>query len=212
MKLINKYLAVSCLLLPGIYNGSLKAQSTEAQQLLLNVEKLTQLKSILEDMKKGYQVISQGYTAIRDISQGNFSLHQVFLDGLLLVKPEIKNYYRVADIISSQKDILSEYRYAFDRFKKSGNFSEGEIRYLAAVYERLSEESKDNLDDLLMVVTSSKLRMSDDERLQMIDRIFEDTRDKLSFLRHFNQQTALLSNQRTKEKADIVHLQNQYQP
>lgn len=212
MKLINKYLAISCLLLPGIYKGSVKAQSTEVQQLLLNVEKLTQLKSTLEDMKKGYQVISQGYTAIRDISQGNFSLHQVFLDGLLLVKPEIKNYYRVADIIGNQKDILSEYKYAFDRFNKSGNFSQGEIRYLAAVYERLSEESNDNLEDLLMVVTSSKLRMSDDERLQMIDRIFEDTRDKLSFLRHFNQQAALLSNQRTKEKVDIVHLQNQYQP
>ena len=202
----------SLLLSSGLYSGGVNAQSTEVQQLLLNVEKLTQLKSILEDMKKGYQVISHGYTAIRDISQGNFSLHQVFLDGLLLVKPEIKNYYRVADIISSQKDILSEYKYAFERFRKSDNFNEDEIRYLAAVYERLSEGSKDNLEDLLVVVTSSKLRMTDDERLQTIDRIFEDTRDKLSFLRHFNQQTALLSSQRTREKADIIHLQKQYQP
>lgn len=33
---------------------SVRAQSQEAQQLLLNVEKLSQLKNILADMKKGY--------------------------------------------------------------------------------------------------------------------------------------------------------------
>ena len=83
-------------------NNSAKAQSQEAQQLLLNVEKLSQLKNILSDMKKGYQVISGGYNAIKDISQGNFSLHGIFLDGLMLVSPEVKKYRRVADIISYQ--------------------------------------------------------------------------------------------------------------
>lgn len=69
-----------------------------------------------------------------------------------------------------------------------------------------------NLDELTNVITSSKLRMSDDERLQAIDRIFTDTREKLQFLRSFNQQASILNLQRAKEKADVQTLQKIYQP
>lgn len=182
---------------------ALKAQSAEVQQLLLNVEKLSQLKNILSDMKKGYTVISGGYNAIKNISQGNFSLHEVFLDGMMLVSPEIKKYRRVADIISYQKNIINEYKNAFNRFKSSDNFSMQEISYLSLVYRQLSSQSLDNLDELLTVITSSKLRMSDDERLKIIDRIFADTEDKLMFLRSFNKETSILNLQRQKEKADL---------
>lgn len=181
----------------------LKAQSAEVQQLLLNVEKLSQLKNILSDMKKGYTVISGGYNLIKNISQGNFSLHEVFLDGMMLVSPEIKKYRRVADIISYQKNIIKEYKNAFNRFKSSENFSMQEISYLSLVYKQLSSQSLDNLDELLTVITSSKLRMSDDERLKIINRIFADTEDKLMFLRSFNKETSILNLQRQKEKADL---------
>lgn len=180
-----------------------KAQSAEVKQLLLNVEKLSQLKNILEDMKKGYSIVSKGYNTIKDISQGNFSLHETFIDGLMLVNPEIRKYKRVADIISFQKNIVSEYSSAWNRFKISGHFNVGEIRYLERVYQQLFNQSVDNLDELTMVITSSKLRMSDDERLKAIDRIFMDTQDKLLFLRTFNQQTQMLSLQRKKETADL---------
>ncbi|MGY4383932.1 preprotein translocase subunit YajC [Pedobacter sp. UYP24] len=68
-----------CLLLTVAVLPS-RAQSTEVQQLLLNVEKLSQLKNILSDMKKGYTIVTNGYNAVKNISQGNFSLHEVFLE------------------------------------------------------------------------------------------------------------------------------------
>ncbi|KIA96270.1 hypothetical protein OC25_03715 [Pedobacter kyungheensis] len=182
------------------------AQSTEAQQLLLNVEKLSQLKNILSDMKKGYLLISSGYKAVKDIAQGNFSLHEVFLDGMMLVSPEIKKYHKVADIISDQAKIVSEYKRAFKRFQASGNFSEDDIAYLAGVYKQLFDLSMDNLDELLTVITSSNLRMSDQERLAAIDRIFADTQEKLMFLRAFNDQATMLNLQRSKERADVKGL------
>lgn len=93
-----------------------RAQSTEVQQLLLNVEKLSQFKNILSDMKKGYQIVSTGYNSVKNISQGNFSLHEVFIDGLMLVSPEVRKYHKVAGILTYQKDIVSEYKNAFNRF------------------------------------------------------------------------------------------------
>ncbi|RYY52563.1 MAG: TerB family tellurite resistance protein [Chitinophagaceae bacterium] len=164
---------------------------------------MSQMKNILSDMKKGYQVVSGGYNAIRNISEGNFSLHEVFLDGLMLVSPEIKKYRRVSDIITYQKHIISEYKAAFRRFGASGNFNLNELDYLGRVYKKLFDQSVDNLDELAMVITSAKLRMSDDERLRAIDRIFSDVEDKLVFLRDFNSKASSLSLAREKERSDL---------
>jgi len=179
------------------------AQSAEAQQLLLNVEKLSQLKNILNDMKKGYSVISTGYNAVKNISKGNFSIHKVFLDGLMLVSPEVRKYRRVADIISCQKNIAAEYRNAFKRFSSAGLMNPRELDYLRRLYGTLLSQSVDNLDELTMVVTSNALRMSDDERLAAIDRIYADASQKLSFLKSFNRDASLMLLQRKAAMQDI---------
>ncbi|HUH19367.1 TerB family tellurite resistance protein [Albibacterium sp.] len=192
-------------------NLSVKAQSKEIQQLMLNYEKLTQLKNILTDMKKGYQVVSNGYTAIKDISEGNFNLHDAFIEGLLSVSPAIKNYKRVPDIIQYQKYIIREYKNAYKNFKLSGFFNEGEIEYMGNVYSNLFNQSVKSLDELATVITSSKLSMSDDERLHAIDRIFAETEDKLQFLRMFNKNAKILALQRSKEFRNLESSQKLYQ-
>ena len=184
-------------------SGRSMAQSTEVQQLLLNVEKLSQLKNILSDMKKGYTVISRGYNAVKNISQGNFSIHEVFLDGLMAVSPEVKKYRRVVDIITAQKDIVSEYKRAFKNFNASGLFTVAELDYLSKLYSGLLSRSMDNLDELTMIITANSLRMNDSERLDAIDRIYLDTNDKLSFLRNFNLDAGKLLLQRKSATADM---------
>lgn len=184
-----------------------KAQSAEVQQLILNVEKLSQFKNILKDMKAGYQIISKGYNAVRDISKGNFSLHETFLDGLMAVSPEVRRYHKIAGIIKTQGNILSEYKAAFSRFKSGGQFITAEVDYMASVYSQLNKQSLQNLEALLMVITAGELRMSDDDRLAAIDRIFEDMQDKLLFLRHFNAQGIGISKQRTMEQKEVSSMQ-----
>lgn len=186
------------------------AQSQEAKQLMLNVEKLAQLKNILSDMKKGYTILVKGYNSVKDIAEGNFSLHEVFLDGLLVVSPEVKKYVRVADIISYQLKIGAEYKQALSGFRSADVFAASELSYLASVYENLSRRSLQNLEDLTMVISSSKLRMSDGERLLAIDRIFLDTKDQLLFLRDFNAGGVVLMKQKQKEKREIQQLQSIY--
>ncbi|MET4082966.1 hypothetical protein ABIB40_002933 [Pedobacter sp. UYP30] len=180
-----------------------RAQSAEVKQLILNYEKLSQLKNILTDMKKGYQIVSKGYSTIKNISEGNFNLHEAFIDGLMSVSPAIKNYKRVADIVNYQKNIITEYKKAFNKFKHSGTFTPQEIGYIGNVYSNLFNRSLQQLDELATVITSSKLSMSDDERLSAIDRIFDETENKLEFLRDFNRNTNLLVLQRAKEKRDV---------
>lgn len=186
------------------------AQSNEAKQLMLNVEKLSQLKNILSDMKKGYTVVSQGYSKVKDIASGNFSLHEVFLDGLMVVSPQVKKYRRVTDIISAQKNIVAEYKAALGAFRGADVFNVSELDYLGNVYASLFDASLQNLDDLAMVITSSKLRMSDEERLRAIDRIFLNVSDKLEFLRDFNRGAVVLFHQKQKERREIEQLKMYY--
>lgn len=182
---------------------SISAQTEEVQQLLLNVEKLAQFKKILTNMKDGYQIIHKGYTTIKNISEGNFSLHKNFLDALLQVSPAVRKYKRIADILNYQIRIVKQYRAAFNQFREDGAFTADEIQYMGRIYGNLFDASLKNLDELFMVVTAGKLRMSDDERLRAIDRIYASIEDQYSFLQEFNNNTAVLSVQRKSEQAEI---------
>jgi hypothetical protein len=180
-----------------------KAQQEETQQLILNFAKLEQLQAILDNMYTGYTILSNGYNRIKMISEGNYSVHQLFLDGLMAVNPTVRNYRRIPQIISYQKLLLSEYKSAYKRFRSDPNFTVDEITYLFNVYKFLFDASVRNLDDLVMIITATKLRMNDDERLQAVDRIFYDMESKLYFLRSFNNNTQLLAIQRAKRANDV---------
>ena len=186
------------------------AQGQELQQLLLNIEKLTQLKGILSDMKTGYQIYQQGYSSISQLSKGNFNLHSVYLNGLLSITPAVRNYGRVPEIISQQASLISEYKSAYSRFKQSGAFSAGELNYMGSVYSQLVSQSLQNLDELTNVLTAGKLRMSDEERIKAINRIYLSSTDKLQFLRYFNRQGLLLNIQRSKDIGNSRTLKQLY--
>jgi hypothetical protein len=198
---MKKYLLLMWIIL-FLFSSSVVAQSTEAQQLLLNVEKLAQLKKILSNMKKGYEIVSNGYNTIKDISKGNFNLHEAFLDALLQVSPTVRKYKKIGEIISYQTQLVKEYKSAFRRFDASNLFNTNEIKYMDNVYTNLFNKSLQNLEELTMVITVGKLRMSDDEKINAIDRIYNNIADKLVFLRTFNKENDVLAIQRGREMVD----------
>lgn len=207
---MKRQLIVLIMLVGLLFPSRVAAQSQEMQQLILNIEKLAQFKQILTDMKKGYQILNGGYNVVKDLSKGNFSLHETFLDALMQISPTVRKYKRVGDIIHYQVLLVKEYKAAFNRFKNSGNFNSEEIAYLEKVYSKLFKESIRNLDELTLVISANTLRMSDDERLFAIDKVYADMQDKLSFLRNFNNNTSVLGIQRTKERNDINAMRSIY--
>ncbi|TWI79049.1 hypothetical protein IQ13_3441 [Lacibacter cauensis] len=179
------------------------AQAAEIQQLLLNLEKLAQFKKILQNMYDGFKLISNGYNAVKDISEGNFKLHKVFLDGLADVSPAVKKYKRIADIIDYQLRIVNDSKKVLQQFRSDKQFNTTELNYLATVYDNLIHQTLKHVEELLLVVTAGKLRMSDDERLAAIDRIFVSVESQYSFVREFSNSTKLLSLQRKSEQQQI---------
>ena len=182
----------------------------DVQQLVLDIEKLTQFKAILSDMKTGYTLLTQGYNQVKDISQGNFNIHSTFLNSLMAVSPEVRKYGRIADIIEEQASIVSEYKSTLRQANAAGHFNAGELIYMNQVFSQLLTQSLNNLTTLANVITAGNMRMSDAERLQTIDHIYSDTQNKLVFLRSFDNQVAILSLQRQKAQNDVNTLKKLY--
>ncbi|WP_439697449.1 TerB family tellurite resistance protein [Mucilaginibacter sp. AW1-7] len=187
-----------------------KAQSDELQQLLLNIEKLTQFKAILSDMKQGYQIYQQGYGMVSNLSKGNFNLHNIYLTGLMAVNPAVRNNPRVGQIVGQQNALISEYKRYANLFRQSGTFKGNELVYFNNVYNQLVKQSNANIDELANVTTAGQLRMSDDDRLRAIDRIFTSSTEQLQFLRYFNRKAVMLSLQRSKDRNDTQTLKRLY--
>lgn len=161
-------------------------------------------------MYDGYKILYGGYTAVKNISEGSFDLHKHFLDALMEVSPLVKKYKPIAAIIECQQQIVRDYRSAYHTFREDKNFTAQEVDYISNVYSSLLHRSLQSIDQLMMITTSGTLRMSDAERLQAIDTIYDSVLDQLSFLRDFNSNTAVLSRLRknVQIQVDISRLLN----
>jgi len=192
--------------------GSLKAQSVDQliEQLMLDIQKLSELKTILKDMRDGYQVLDKGYTNIRDIVKGNLNLHKTFLDGLLDVSLPVRQYYKAADIIDKERNIVTECRAANQHWVSCGLFTPGELEHIERTYKTLSDRSSQCLDRLTMVITADQLRMSDAERMQAIDQIHTTVTEQLAGLRRFNDAVSIQALQRQREQNNLQTLKKIY--
>ena len=200
------------ILLLVVPSCGLVAQSVadDIQQLVLDVEKLSQLKQILSQMYQEYTMLHKGYEDIKGLSQGTFSLHKAFLDGLLLVSPVVSSYSKVGAIITNEAYLISDYQSASAYYRNSRLFTAQELDGFSSNYGTFLQRGQRDIDELTLVSTDGDLRMSDAERLSAIDRIDADMTRQLSLMHAFNNSVALQAAQRTQEASDVGTVRGLY--
>jgi hypothetical protein len=195
-----KYLVIIFL---GFSSFIAKAQSYDAQVLLLNFAKYESMRQTVVEVKDTYEILSEWYGKIQDVADGDLKLHTVFLDELKAISPAVTNYYKIAEIIKKQKMIVNQYDTFFGFVRQTENFNEKEIKYLENIFSNLLLESGDYLEQLFMVITASEMNMSDDERIKLIDTLSDNVDGQLSFLSELNEKIHVLSAYKDKEKKEI---------
>jgi len=203
---------IMLVIIANIMLPEVKAQSVAdlLQQLALNYQKLAEMKKVLGQMYNTYSVLNNGYNSVKSVAEGNTELHRVFLDGLMKASPAVRKYPRAGDIIRDQASLISEYRQAYGMFRMNRRFSREEIDQMTRVYDQLVARSLENLSELTIVMTDSKLRMSDGERLTSIDNIYREGHEQLTFLRKFNDQVYRTSLMREKVDQDREQIRGLY--
>ena len=199
-------------ILLGAGSGATYAQSIGdlTAQLLLDTEKLTYMKTFLQELYQGYEIIDKGYTAITNISRDNFNLHKAFLDGLLAVSPAVQQSPRVLDILNTEYRLAAEYKTAAGRYAAGGSFTASELDYITHIQSTLLSRSLQSIEELTMILTADELRMSDAQRLQAIDRVYEEVTGQLTTLQQFDNSLSIQAAQRAKEAGTINILKSLY--
>jgi hypothetical protein len=176
------------------------------------LEQIAKLQVYLEYLKKGYDIVQDGLHLVSEIKDGDFNLHHLFFDRLKQVSPKVKQYSKVADMISMQLKMLTAYKNNYKQFKQLGTFSSDELDYLFQTLSNLVDFALADINDLTNLLTDGEFAMSDDERIVRVDELWKRMNEKYLHLFSFLDEMKALSQQRKQELRDIQKLKNMYAP
>jgi hypothetical protein len=158
-------------------------------------------------VKKGYSVARDGLGVVRDMTDGEFRLHELFISGLKKVSPAVRNDTRIADIVAMEIVMVR----SFGRILDLDGLSPDRYAYLQSVKAVVMEACLDDLAELLLVLTSGKVEMGDSERLSRLEVIYQRMQDRSAFVQDFSAKVLQLSKQIDGESKGIKHLGGFYE-
>ncbi|MET4083910.1 hypothetical protein ABIB40_003883 [Pedobacter sp. UYP30] len=170
------------------------------------IEQIAALQIYAGYVKKGYSIASQGVNTIKDIKNGEFGLHSTFINGLKTVSPVIRNSSKVVEIINFQLEISK----ALNSLKSNEWLSATNQSYIRKVKDKVMEDCAEDLEDLLLVITSGKVAMKEVERLERLEKVYNSMRNKAEFTQSFCSQVGLLIRQKENSQRSIDQLKKQY--
>lgn len=163
-----------------------------AQKVIENQMSKTRLSEISGWTEQQKQLYSNYYTEL-----GN-------------IKATISKYQRIKDITLKQAALVSEYKQAWSLFRQDSHFNPQELSYMQQVYSGILDASVKNLDEIMLVVSPAKTQMTDEQRLELINKASDHLDENYNDLHQFNNQGIQLSLQRSKDLSDTQSIKKLY--
>jgi len=166
-------------------------------------DQIAALKAYAVVAKKGYAIAKSGLATIGNIKKGDFAVHSNYFSSLAKVNPNVKAYTKIAGIISMQIAIVKECQKQRKDIQRSGEFNSNEIVYLEKVFDNLLQGCTEIMNQLIAVTTDGLLEMKDDERIQNIDKLYEQLQDRWLFMQGFGNTNSMMMLQRMEDQNDV---------
>ena len=176
--------------------------SAQNQQIKVYLQQIAANKAYIELLEKGYQIAKKGLKTIGDIKQGHFRLDGDFFKSLESVNPKVKGYAKVTATLVLLVNAKKQLQYIERSVSADELFSEAERQYVDKVKTNVENACSVQYEKLQDVIIFTSLKMSDDERIGMIDRVFAEAQDIYSFVRVFVADVGTLALQKRKEQRD----------
>ncbi|MET3114893.1 hypothetical protein AAKU52_002633 [Pedobacter sp. CG_S7] len=175
-----------------------------------NLQNIANNQIYLQVLKQGYGIYKDGTNTWNNLRKGEFGFHTTYFNSLKAVSPGVAKYPKIKGCGDLQSAIMKEYTRGKKDFSTNKNLDTKEKKYVEGVYTNLMEECSKAIDELEMVVTSNKIEMTDDQRIKVIDKVYEGYQDKYSFIVSFNNSTRMLCLSRARDKGDTGTLKGLY--
>lgn len=150
-------------------------------------------------------------TEIAEWTEKHRQMYQDYYEELWKVKNTIAMYQRVRQVMEKQIEIVTEYKRGWRIVQKDKHFTKAELEHMYKVYGGILEESVANLDQVILVINSFNVQMSDGARLEIIDHAADAINQNFSDLKQFNTQNMLLSVNRAKNANEIEMVKKLYE-
>lgn len=222
MKRINKAILIIfcslCLLLkPATSNAQVIEIIKEAiikaiKALDLQIQRLQNRTIELQNIQKQVEntLSKLKLDEIANWTQRQKEIYEEYFDELWRVKSLIAYYRRITEIIDQQKQLVNEYKRAFGLLKGDKHFTSEEVDHIHSVYTGIIDKSIESLDQILLLVQSFTVQMSDAERLELLNRSADEIEIYVRDLRRFTDRNIQLSLQRAKNFDEIKSIKELY--
>ena len=140
---------------------------------------------------------------ITDWVQKQRDLYGDYFDELWKVKDAVGYYHKVKEMAGRQIQLTKEYKRAWDGVRQDKHFSPEEVAYIGKVYAGILEESLKNVEQVILVIRSFSLQITDAKRIELINAASEAIEQNCADLKAFNHQNIQLSLQRTRDETEI---------
>lgn len=173
----------------------------------LYIQQIAANQVYIKYLQKGYKIAKNGLTTIGNIKNGHWSLDKDFFAGLRGINSKIRNYARVADIITLNIEIVRKSKTVLKQARSDDLFNSEETGYFKKVFTVILDDCMRVTDELTLLLTANKFTMSDDERIKRIDVLYEDIQDRYVFVNSFSNDINVMVLQRKNElhEAAIVY-------
>lgn len=168
MKKLLLLLLLSGITVPSFAQGIF---NQKGEMIKKNIRQITLLATYSGYVRKGYKIMEDGWNTVHNWKDGEFNLHVAYIHSLKKVNPKVKGE-RVDAIRELAENILTGCTSLRHDALQSKMLIDKEINYLESMLNSYIRETSENMNELNLVITDGKLSMTDDERMNHIDRLF----------------------------------------
>ncbi|SDF44943.1 hypothetical protein SAMN05216464_11852 [Mucilaginibacter pineti] len=209
-----KIIALS-FLFTGLALTQVKAQflagffSQQSNKEKIMAEQIADLQIYEQALTKGYGIAQKGLNTAQDLKNGMFGLHSAYFNSLEQVNPVVSNDPNGKAILDLQQQLISRFTAEISWQQQQKLLQTNELAYLQSVYDNLLKEDKKDVDELTLVLTPGKMQLTDQQRLDRLDRLYASVKDKYAFAGDFTgkcRKLALGRQQAIQEKEQLKKL------
>jgi hypothetical protein len=180
------------------------------QQKKTRIQYLEQQAAALEGLKntveKGYQIAEDGVDSIEAIKEEEYNLHYTFFESQGIIHPVIEGSPEISGILALYNRAMEIMIGICELWSDSPWLHPAEREQ---IIDDLNEERKkglENIHRLTEIVEDNQLKMSDGERLEIIQSIGESADRTLSYALSYKRFVRAVIQQRRKDFNDIDDL------
>ena len=133
-----------------------------------------------------------------------------YYDKLRGVTNLVREAKKVQQSILMLGDMSDMYVSNFEKMLSDENYTTEELSAIASGYNKLLERGAGLLKELTDVVNPTDMSMTDKDRLDIIDRIYNDLKNNRNLMSYYTRKNITVSYLRAREKKDVERVMSLY--